>query len=595
MSKASAPCAATEYSFVPSLQTGDIVAGQYEVKGVIAYGGLGWVYLGWDTLLPRWVVLKGLLNTKDAISAQAAVAERQFLAAVKHPNIVGVYNFVSEGSEGYIVMEYVGGKSLKELRKERGPLPVAEAIAYIHRILLAFGYLHRAGMVYCDFKPDNFMVEDDDVKLIDMGGVRRADDLDGDVYGTKGYSAPEASDAPSFVSDLFTVGRTLAVLICEFAFQGKYQFSLPDAAEQPILARYESLHRFLRKATHTDPDHRFQTAEEMASQLVGVLREIVAEKETPRLMESLLFTPEGEGGGDPDRLDWRALPSARPDPQDPATAAILTAATLTDIDQVADLFERAEAQYPESIEAPLLLARSRIDQGRYADAETQIAQVESVDPFDWQVHWLRGVSALAQGQPKAALKHFDRVYSEAPGELAAQLALAYAAEAAGDNAEAARRYDTVSRTDPTFVTASFGLARSRRPDRAGAVAAYRRIPPTSRSYALAQVALARALMADRPGLAELEQASQTLEGVKLDEAAHHRLATELLRAAVARTESKEVSPDPAVKLLGTPMVARELRFALERELRACAHFEPIPAEKIALVDAANRERPRTWV
>src|SRR6202012_568416 len=133
------------YSFLPSLNPGDVVAGQYEVRGAIAYGGLGWIYLGFDKILSRYVVLKGLLNANDESSAAAAVAERQFLAAVKHPNIVGIYNFVQQGTEGFIVMGYVGGKTLKQLRQERGPLPPAEAVAYIHRILSAFSYLHNAG------------------------------------------------------------------------------------------------------------------------------------------------------------------------------------------------------------------------------------------------------------------------------------------------------------------------------------------------------------------------------------------------------------------------------------------------------------------
>ena len=152
-----------KYNFVPGLKAGDVVAGQYQVKGPIAFGGLGWIYLGFDKVLSRYVVLKGLLNTQDESAAAAAVAERQFLAAVKHPNIVGIYNFVQSGSEGFIVMEYVGGKTLKQIRQERGPLPAAEAIAYIHRILPAFGYLHRMGLVYCDFKPDYVMLEKDDV------------------------------------------------------------------------------------------------------------------------------------------------------------------------------------------------------------------------------------------------------------------------------------------------------------------------------------------------------------------------------------------------------------------------------------------------
>src|SRR5262249_58735537 len=118
----------------------------------------------------------------------AALAEGQVLAAGKAAKIGGIYNFVKRGTEGFIVMEYVGGQALKDIRKKRGALPPAEAIAYTHRILGAFAYLHAQGLVYCDFKPENFMLEGNppDVKLIDMGGVRRLDDPGGDIYGTVG-------------------------------------------------------------------------------------------------------------------------------------------------------------------------------------------------------------------------------------------------------------------------------------------------------------------------------------------------------------------------------------------------------------------------
>jgi serine/threonine-protein kinase PknG len=246
-----------KYSFIATLNPGDLVAGQYEVKGAIAYGGLGWIYLGFDKTLSRYIVLKGLLNTEDAASAAVAVAERQFLAAVKHANIVGIYNFVKHGTEGFIVMEYVGGKTLKEIRKERGSLPVTEAIAYIHRILSAFAYLHSLGMVYCDFKPDNVMLEGNDVKLIDLGGVRRIDDLDGDIYGTVGYSAPEAGEGPTVVSDLFTIGRTLAVLLTNIrGFSKEHKYTLPSPQDEPLFAEQESLYRFLLKATAENPDDR---------------------------------------------------------------------------------------------------------------------------------------------------------------------------------------------------------------------------------------------------------------------------------------------------------------------------------------------------
>ena len=112
----------TRFSFSPKLEPGELVAGQYEVLGCLAHGGLGWIYLAKDhNVSDRWVVLKGLLNTGDADAMAAAVAERQFLAEVEHPNIVRIYNFVQHADRrtgemaGYIVMEYVGGKSLKQI------------------------------------------------------------------------------------------------------------------------------------------------------------------------------------------------------------------------------------------------------------------------------------------------------------------------------------------------------------------------------------------------------------------------------------------------------------------------------------------------
>src|SRR5262249_29496368 len=149
------PKCGQEYSFVPSLKPGDVVLGKYEVKGTLAFGGLGWIYLALDTVLSRWVVLKGLLNSKDPTLVALAGKEREFLAAVKHRNIVGIYDFIMAGDEGFIVMEFVNGKTLMTLRRERGPLPAAEAIAYIIDILPAFAYLDEQDLVYCDFKPEN--------------------------------------------------------------------------------------------------------------------------------------------------------------------------------------------------------------------------------------------------------------------------------------------------------------------------------------------------------------------------------------------------------------------------------------------------------
>jgi len=303
----------TRFSFTPKLEPGELVAGQYEVLGCLAHGGLGWIYLARDhNVSDRWVVLKGLLNTTDADAMAAAVAERQFLAQVEHPNIVRIYNFVQHASgrdgetAGYIVMEYVGGKSLKQIRAEArqqgGAVPLAHALAYAIEILPALGYLHDRGLVYCDFKPDNVIQTEEQLKLIDMGGVRQIDS-DDPIYGTVGYQAPEIeTDGPSPSSDLYTVGRALAVLTFEFpGYQGEYQHRLPDNV--PLLAEQESFARLLRRATRADPDLRFQSASEMAEQVTGVLREVLVAPTAIRALRSPTCSAQNCG---------RSAPTSRP-------------------------------------------------------------------------------------------------------------------------------------------------------------------------------------------------------------------------------------------------------------------------------------------
>src|SRR4029453_12328582 len=229
--------------------------------------------------------LKGLLNTGDQDALAVAIVERQFLAQVEHPLIVEIYNFVTHDEAGYIVMEYVGGTSLKQILKERmransgrfDPLPVDQALAYILEIMPSFSYLPDLGLVYCDFKPDNLIQVGDAVKLIDLGGVRRIDDMDSAIYGTVGYQAPEVAQAGTTVaSDIYTIGRTLVVLITEFrGYQTRYVASLPAVADTPVFAEQDSLYRLIAKACAPDPADPFASVDELRVQLLGVLREVV--------------------------------------------------------------------------------------------------------------------------------------------------------------------------------------------------------------------------------------------------------------------------------------------------------------------------------
>jgi serine/threonine-protein kinase PknG len=598
------PKCGKEYNFEPQLKAGDLVHEKYEIKGPIAFGGLGWIYLGWDRVLSRWVIMKGLLNAKDESAAAAAVAERQFLAAVKHPKIVGIYDFIQQGAQGFIIMEYVGGRTIQSIRKERGPLPVVEAIAYIMSILPAFAYLHEHGLVYCDFKPENFMLEDDDVKLIDMGGVRRLNDPNGDIFGTRGYMAPEAADDPVVMSDLYTLGRTLAVLIMDFKYMTDYEHSIPPPTEQPVLAANEALYRFLLRATHSDPDQRFQSADEMSEQLYGVLREIVALTSGPKPAESKVFTydnlidPQDVPGTL--RAEARLLPALKLDTTDPAATDLMRLSGVTDLGQRTSMVEVLVRKYgSQSVEARLWGADCLLAHEAYQQAHEVLDGLAADDPFNWKVAWYQGKVFLAAEDPKAARNEFDRVYFEMPGEVAPKLAIGFAAERAGEMEIATAFYERVARTDPNYTTAVFGWARclEARDDFAGAATVLDMVPPSHSLYAQSRIALAQVLLHDSRNMdtARLERAARTIASISSEGEAAHQLAATLLSVAVGMISTGRIKADRARALLGNPVDEDDLRRGAETEYRRAARLAADPQEKQALIDQANEIRPVTLI
>ena len=278
-----------------------MVSGQYEVQGPIAHGGLGWIYLAIDrNVSDRWVVLKGLLHFGDSEAQAVAVAERQFLAEVANPSIVKIFNFVEhprpDGTPmGNIVIEYVGGRSLREVLAEFPDgkhMPIEQAIGYVLEILPALSYLHSTGLAYNDLKPENVMVTEDQLKLIDLGAVSGIEDY-GYLYGTAGYQAPEIIEtgptSPPTSSPSEEHSRVLTLDMP--SKHGRYLDGLPEPEDEPLLRDNEFF-----TACCCAPPTRIrrsvsQSAEEIAGQLTGVLREILAEQtgqENPGL--SLVFS-----------------------------------------------------------------------------------------------------------------------------------------------------------------------------------------------------------------------------------------------------------------------------------------------------------------
>ncbi|CAL9306552.1 tetratricopeptide repeat protein [Streptomyces sp. SudanB25_2051] len=521
------------YSFEPRLRPGDTVGGHYRVLGYLAAGGLGWVYLAEDTKVPdHLVVLKGLINTSDAVARRSAVEERRSLTTLHHRDIVRIITYVQHQAPGddeptgYIVMEYIAGRSLAWLRHASDeeltalfgrPFGIDHVITYGCKILGALEYLHDQGLLYCDMKPDNVIHYGRDIKVIDLGAIRRADDRTSGLVYTRDYAPPKRErDERGFHvdSDLYTVGRTLQAL------------AVRAAPASGLAAR--SFDALVRRATHPEPAARFTSAAEMSRQLWEVLREHQALTwHEPYPERSTRFTPTGALfgaalGTAPDLAHWaaapdgpRALPVAAPepaeavrglpvpipDPDDPA-AVLLGGLAARSPERVAE--QAAQDPALGTAEAALWLCRAYARGGAPDEAGRWLeeARRRGAGAYDWRVSWHRGLVRLAESQVRAAEEEFAAVYAALPGEWAPKLALGYCSEYLGADEERTRDYyEAVWQRDRTQGSAAFGLARVRLRggDREGAVAVLDGVPSTSRHHDTARVAAVRALAGRLPG------------------------------------------------------------------------------------------------
>ncbi|MFN8044176.1 MAG: serine/threonine-protein kinase PknG [Mycobacterium sp.] len=618
------PHCGSAYSFVPQLSPGEMVADQYEIKGCIAHGGLGWVYLAVDhNVNERPVVLKGLVHSGDAEAQAIAMAERQFLAEVGHPSIVKIFNFVEHPDKhgepiGYIVMEYVGGTSLKPVPGQR--FSVSEAIAYMLEILPAMGYLHSIGLCYNDLKPENIMVTEEQLKLIDLGAVSRINSF-GYLYGTPGYQAPEiVRTGPTVASDIYTVGRTLAALTLNLRTRnGRYVDGLPE--EDPVLAKYDSFGRLLRRAIDPDPRRRFASAEEMSSQLLGVLREVVAEDTgTPRPGLSNVFTRTRstfgvelllahtdvylDGFAHAEKLTATEIVTALPvplvDPTDVA-ATVLSATVLSQPVQTLDSLRAARhggldsegVDLKESVELPLMEVRALLDLGDVAKANRKLEDLAERVGWRWRLIWFKAVSELLVGDYDSATKHFTEVLDTFPGELAPKLALAATAELAGTSDERPF-YKTVWHTDNNVISAGFGLARAQsvEGDREGAVNTLDEVPASSRHFTTARLTSAVTLLSGRSAheLTEdqIRDAARRVEALPDTEPRVLQIRALVLGTAMDWIGEHTASTN---HILGFPFTEHGLRLGVEASLRSLARVATSQAHRYALVDMANNVRP----
>jgi serine/threonine-protein kinase PknG len=298
-----------------------------------------------------------------------------------------------------------------------------------------------------------------------------------------------------------------------------------------------------------------------------------------------------------------ALPDPQVDPADPH-AGLLAAISAESPDEV----ERVLAALPDpSLETRLRVVRARIEL-RHSDTGDDLDMLAHQQPGDWRVDWYRGLESLVTGDPGGDLarQHFAAVLDALPGEAAPKLALALCAARKGALELAAHHYATVWRTDRSYVSAAFGLARVRFAvgDIAGAGAALDAVPESSRYAVIARLcailARARGYLAGRPPVADFFTAAEQLITLDLDDQRRELGIAEVLEAVLEWHRAGRPWPHgnttslPAT-LLGHPLTERGARDRLEDAYRTLARRAATTAEGIVYVDKANDRRNRSWL
>ncbi|WP_026405745.1 Stk1 family PASTA domain-containing Ser/Thr kinase [Actinomadura rifamycini] len=257
---------------------GQLLDGRYRIESRIARGGMATVYLARDSRLDRVVAVKvmhaGLAADEDFVNR--FIGEAKAAAALSHPNVVAVYDQGTDGERGYLVMEYVPGRTLRDALAARGRFGPRAALETMQPVLAALGAAHRAGLVHRDVKPENVLItEDGQVKVTDFG-LARAESASrmtrtGVIIGTVGYLAPEqvTSGSADVRSDVYAAGIMLFELLT-----GR----LPHEGDTPLAVAYKHVNEtvpppselvpglpyrvdeLVTAATSRDPAHRPQDA-----------------------------------------------------------------------------------------------------------------------------------------------------------------------------------------------------------------------------------------------------------------------------------------------------------------------------------------------
>lgn len=263
----------------------NLIAGRYEVISHIGQGGMADVFLALDSILNRQVAIKILRAdlSQDTVSILRFEREAQAATALSHPNIVEIYDVGDYKGHHYIVMEYVPGKTLKQIIRERGPLMKEEAIDIMKQLTSAIFEAHKKGIIHRDIKPQNIIVKSDGtIKILDFGiaTAKGSSQLTqaNNVMGSVHYLAPELAkgDGASSQSDVYAMGIVLFEMLA-----GDVPYKADQAVQIALMHMRDplpdirilnpsipqSIANIIDKAAAKAVQDRYQTAGEMLKDL----------------------------------------------------------------------------------------------------------------------------------------------------------------------------------------------------------------------------------------------------------------------------------------------------------------------------------------
>ena len=266
-----------------------MIGNRYIVVKLIGEGGMADVYLAVDSILKRDVaikVLRGELNN-DPVNLRRFQREASAITNLSHPNIVEVFDVGEDNKRNYIVMEYVPGKTLKQLIKQRGALYSDEAINIMKQLVSATAHAHHNGIIHRDIKSQNVMIKDDGtVKLSDFGIAFTGDSQQltqtDTVMGSVHYLAPELAKGQQATvqSDIYALGIVFYEMLTgdvPFHADAPVQIALKHLHEPvPSVRNFnpelpQSVENIIIRATAKDPEQRYKSADEMYDDLVTCL------------------------------------------------------------------------------------------------------------------------------------------------------------------------------------------------------------------------------------------------------------------------------------------------------------------------------------